>query len=331
MSTVTDPGYPTLLNVVKRMKPDGSVETMLANTLTKKLPMLQDIPWVEGNLPTGHRISAVNALPSPTWRKLNQGLAATKAATVQYDESCGMLEAYAKVDKDLANLNGNAAAYRESENRQFLEAFNQEASRAIFYESITSHPERIHGLSARYAATSGYTASSYVLKPGTVGGSNAHSVWLICWDQDKVFGIYPKASVAGLVHEDLGQQLVLDASSNQFLAYVSRFQWKFGIAVKDYRYACRMQWDPDDTAGGFGPTGTQLYVSMSDMLTTVFELTPNAAFYMDRTSYKLLNDQVLSNEGRPLQTLGDGAVRLPGFMGIPIRFTDTLTAETAIS
>lgn len=330
MSTITDPGFPTLLNYVKRLRPDGSVETMLANTLTKKMPMLNDIPWVEGNLDTGHRISSVTGLPSPTWRQLNKGLTPTKATTYQYDESCGLLEAHAKVDVELADLGGNAAAYRESENKQFLEAFNQEFARALFYESVTTHPERFHGLSTRYGGTSGYTASSYVLVPGTNSGSNAQSIWLINWEPEKVFCIFPKRTVAGLKHEDLGKQLVPDASNNQLYAYVSRFTWKAGLAVKDYRYACRMQWDPDDTTN-FGPTAKQMYLSMGDMLTTVYEVGPNAVFYMSRASYKVLNQQLLSNENRPFDFIEKGGERLPAFMNVPIRFTDTLTAETAIS
>jgi hypothetical protein len=294
--------------------------------------MLNDIPWVMGNLDTGHRISSVTGLPSINWRQFNKGIKPTKALTSQFDEACGMLENHAKIDVELAELGGNAAAYREGELKQHIEALNQEFSRALFYESLASHPERIHGLSARYGGTSGYTASSYVLKPGTTGGSNAQSIWLINWDPEKVFGIFPKNTTGGLKHEDLGKLLVPDANNDgsQLYAYTSRITWKCGIAVKDYRYACRMQWDPDDNTN-FASSAKQLYLSMADMLTVVYEVLPTAVFYMSRTSYKLLNEQVLYNEGRPLETLSKGAERLPGFMGVPIRFTDALTAETAIS
>ena len=80
MATLVDGGYPNLVNITKRMKPDGSVETMMADTLSKELPMLEDMPMVEGNLPTGHRITAVNALPSPTWRKLNHTITPESAS-----------------------------------------------------------------------------------------------------------------------------------------------------------------------------------------------------------------------------------------------------------
>jgi hypothetical protein len=38
----------------------------------------------------------------------------SKSTTATVDETCGMLEAYSEVDKDLAMLNGNTAEFRLS-------------------------------------------------------------------------------------------------------------------------------------------------------------------------------------------------------------------------
>lgn len=329
MATITDPGFPTLLNVAKRLDPNGGIAA-IAEVLEKNIPTLEDIPWVEGNLPTGHRITSRTGLPSPSWRKLNQGLDPVKSETAQYDESCGMLEAYSKVDVDVAALNGNTAAFRASEDKAFIEAISEEFVRAVFYENAVSSPERIHGLSPRYAASSGYTASSYVLPKGTLSGSNCQSVWLITWDPERIFGIYPKASIAGLAMHDMGVQLVNDANSKQFRAYVSHFQQKCGVAVKDYRYAVRMQWDPDDGTT-FADTGKNMYLYMQEMLDTVFKVTPNTRFYMSRTSSKKLNTNLAANSVNFLEYVSMGGRRVPHFLGVPIRIDDTLTGESAIS
>lgn len=332
MATIADSGYPTLINVVNRLKPDGSVETNLANTLTKKMPMLKDIPWVEGNLATGHRIISVTGLPSPTWRKLNQGLAPTKATTLPYDESCGMLEAYSKVDVDVAKLNGNEAAYRMTEDETFLESFNQEFSRSLFYENVTVNQERFHGFTPRYAATTGYTASGYTQKgPSGNSGSGCYSVWLINWDPNKVACIYPKGSVAGLIHQDLGQMLVPDSNNLQMLAYVSRFQWKPGLMVKDFRYVDRFQYDPVNDTTNFGPSAKGLYLGMLNQLTAVYELLPTARYYMSRTAFGLMQSQLAANSLNYLKFVSEGGERVAEFNGVPIRFTDTLVAETAIA
>lgn len=330
MATLTDTGYPTLKNVVSRLRPDGGIETDIAEMLSKNNPQLDDIPWIEGNMPTGHRITSRTGLPSPTWRMLNQGVDPSRSDTAQFDETCGMLEAYSNVDIDLAKLNGNEAAFRRSEDMAQIEAISQEAARAIFYESVLTSPEKIHGLSARYAGTSGYTASAYVKKPGTTAGTNAQSIWLINWQPGKLYGIYPKGSVAGLKTEDLGKQRVTDSNSKQYLAYVSHYQWKLGIAVQDYRYAVRLQWDPDDSTN-YPDGGKNLYLDLQDMLSLIQAPGPGMRFYMSRTSKMKLDRQLASNAANFLEYLDSGRGRIPSFMGTPIRITDALVGETAIS
>lgn len=330
MATITDSGFPTLLNVVKRLKPGGGIETNIAELLSKQLDMLEDVPWVQGNLDTGHRITSRTGLPSPKWRKLNQGITPSKSDTAQYDETCGMLEDYSKVDVDTAELSGDAAGYRKSEDDAFIEAFSQEVARAIFYESSLQTPEAIHGLSARYAAASGYTSSDYVLKKGTVAGTNAQSIWLINWEPGRVYGIYPKHSVAGLKMEDLGRIMARDQDNKEFLALVSRFQWKCGLAVQDYRYAARLQWDPDDTTT-HPDSGKSIYLAMQDMLSTVKKVGPKARFYMSRTSKRKLDSQLASNSADFLKYLELGGKQIPHFMGVPIRIDDTLVGEAPIA
>lgn len=330
MATVTDQGYPNLVNVARRLTPTGSVEQMLANTLTKEMPVLEDIPWKEGNLPTGHRVTAVNALPSPTWRRMNQGLAPIKGETLQYDESCGMLEGYSKIDCALAELNGQQAAYRAAEDKIFLEGFGQQAAASIFYASTVGTPEQIQGLTPRYAASTGYTASSYVVKSGTLASSSCYSIWIITWDEDRVFGIYPKASKAGLEYEDMGKQLVLDNSSLQFKAYVTHFVWKMGMCVKDYRYAVRMQWDSTDTTNN-SITSKTLFLNLEQALGTIWKVTDRTRIYMNRATRAMLGAQLAANNTFYLQYMKDGGGLQESFLGVPIRISDSLVAENAIS
>lgn len=335
MSTLADSGFPNLAEWQKRQKPGGGVAE-LVNTMSKVLPELDDIPWKEGNLPTGHRITQVTGLPSPSWRKLNSGVAATKDTTEQFDETCGILEDESKVDVDHAKLNGDEAAYRASRDKIKQEAFAQTFATALFYESVSTNPERIHGLTPRYPATTGFTSSGYTLA-GTNAGTNAHSIWLITWDLDKVYGIYPKGSMAGLTVEDIGKQRVLDASSNSFMAYCTRMQWKCGIAVEDYRYLVRAQWDPDDADYADNEKG--VYLLMRRMLNTIYRRGGTTRFYMDRTTKTKLDAQLASNDVNPMSWAHpkneDGSMApghlVPMFDGVPIRVTDALVAETAIS
>lgn len=329
MATTVDSGFPTLANLAAALDPGGGI-SRIANILSKKLSLLDKLVWMEGNLPTGHRVTqSVTSLPSGTWRSLNAGVAATKAITAQYDESCGILEDETKIDVALANLNGNAAAYRAMIDDLKTEGLRQQFNTAVWYESTSTNPARIHGLTPRYPGTSGYTASSYTLA-GTNAGVNAQSIWLLTPEVGKFYGVYPKGSQMGLQKIDHGQQRVLDGSSNAFWAWVTQIIWNCGIVVEDYRYCVRAQWDPDDASMADNDRG--LYLLMQQMIDTVFEKGPTTAFYMNRTSMKKLRAQLGSNDANFLsQVVYPNKGALTHFMEIPIYVDDSLVAETAIS
>ena len=123
MTTLTS-NFLTLADWSKRVDPEGNVP-VVAELLSQSNEILEDALFAEGNLPTGHRVIIRTGLPTAYWRSINQGIPTSKSTTAQVDESIGMLEAYAKVDKDLALLNGNTSAFRLSEDSAFLEAMNQ--------------------------------------------------------------------------------------------------------------------------------------------------------------------------------------------------------------
>lgn len=329
MATIIDPGMPTLLNVMRSLTPNGSVEMDMAETMSAKLAILDDIPWQEANMTTGHLITSRTGLPAPKWRKFNQGIDPSKSTRAQYEEGLGMLEDRSDVDVDLAKLNGNAAAFRASEDRGFLEGFGQSLETSVLYENAHTSPERIHGLTPRYYATTGYAASSYVAK-GTNAGVNCDSIWLINWSLDGVFGIYPKGSAAGLQKEDMGIRYKEDASGKEFRVYTTNFQWKCGIAVKDYRYSARYQWDPDDA--NFADTAKGMITAIQQLLGTVYDMdATKARLYMSRRSFNKLNAQLISNTVNLLEYVELGKRRVSSIFGIPIRITDALVQESAIS
>ena len=65
--------HPTLMDVAKRLDPDGKVDTIV-EILSETNEVLEDMVWMEGNLPTGHRTTIRSGLPTPTWRKLYGGV-----------------------------------------------------------------------------------------------------------------------------------------------------------------------------------------------------------------------------------------------------------------
>jgi hypothetical protein len=319
--------FPSFSNVMSTLDPQGKM-ARIVNVLSRKKPILDFLPWAEGNLTTGHLVTAANALPSASWRQANAGIDPTIADTEQFTESCGLLEDESVIDEMIAELNGGAA-YRAAQDDLKVEAFGQQLATALIYESVSSNPERIHGLTPRYPATTGYVNSGYVLA-GTNAGVNCRSIWLLTPKLGKLYGIYTKGTKAGLERIDKGLERVYDASDKRLYAWVTQFKWRCGLVVEDYRYCVRFQWDPDDPA--MDDSEKTMFLRMDDMLETIQEVEDGSIFIMDRTSKKKLKAQLASNTSRPqLDVVEKNGRRMEAFGGVPILTEESLVAETAIS
>lgn len=330
MSTViVDPGWPNLANVIASLGPDGKPLQKTIEIMSNRRAILEDMPWAPTMFEDYDLVSLRTGLPNPTWRGYNEGIDPSDDKEATFTETCGMLEDRAVVDVKLAQKTGNPGLFRLKKVRGKLEAFAQKLESAIFYSSAITSPKQLHGLTPRYPATSGYTASGYVSK-GTNSGTNCQSVWLINWGPDRVQGIYPKGSTAGFQHEDKGKLYVTAPNAKQMEAFVDQFYWDAGLKVADYRYSHRHQWDPDDAA--YADSGKGLYLAMQAQIGSVYDMdATNARFYMNVTSFNKLNAQLISNDANFLTYVSLGKRRVPSFLGIPIRITDSLVQEQAIS
>lgn len=323
-------GALTLADWAKRLDPDGKVP-VVAELLSQSNEILEDAVFQEGNLPTGHRVTIRTGLPSVYWRSINQGVPSSKSTTAQVDEACGMLEAYSTVDKDLADLNGNLAQTRLSEDVAFLEAMNQTQAGTMFYGNPASDPRQYLGLAARYGAISGAGNAQNIIDAGGASTNNT-SIWLVVWGENTVFCTFPKAAKAGLTQEDLsmnGALTVYDANNNPYQAYRTHYQWKNGLVVKDWRYVVRIA--NINTANLVANTaGADLIALMSRAMDRI----PNfgmgrAAFYMNRTVYSILRLQALNKSNYALGVeKGLNQFGSPqswtAFEGVPLRRVDQI-------
>ena len=330
----------TLADWAKRSDPDGRVP-IVAELLSQSNEILDDCVFKEGNLPTGERVVIRTGLPSVYWRALNQGIPNSKSTTAQVDEACGILEARSEVDKDLAMLNGNTAQFRLSEDTAFLEAMNQTQAETMFYGNPGTDPKKFLGLAPRYSALTGANSSTNVISAGGSGSDNS-SVYLVVWGDQTVYCPFPKGSKAGLTHEDLGEQTVYDGN-NRMQAFATRYQWKNGLVVKDWRYVVRIcNIDLSDLAAGTSTQAPTAGTALIKLMTKALYKIPNlsmgrAAFYMNRTVHSGLSIAALDKSQNVLEIqkglsqFGTAQSYL-SFLGVPLRRVDALlTTEAAVS
>jgi len=325
-------GAVTLMDFARSIDPDGKVARTV-EALNQTNEVLTDALWIEGNLPTGHRTTIRNGLPTAIFRQLYAGVPASKSSRIQVDDTCGMLEARAEVDKDLVELNGNTADFRLSEASSFLEAMNQLFVSTLFYGNTNSSPQSFMGFAPRYSAISAGGANKQNIINAGGGTANAqNSIWLVGWGEQTVAGIFPKASKAGITQEDLGLIDAFDASNNRYRAYAEHWQWKCGLTVRDWRYAVRIC--NIDQAGLVADTTGTTYKLVELMLRAMARIPSmglcRPVFYVNRTIKEMLGIQAMNKSQNALSIKEAHGQFTLDFFGVPIRLCDQLLSTEAV-
>ena len=342
--------YLTLADWARRVDAAGRIDD-IAEVLSQCNEIFDDMLWREGNLPTGHKSTIRTGLPIGTWRMLYQGVPFTKSTTAQITDATGMLEAYSRIDRKLAELEGDIAAFRLSEDDAHLEGLSQQMATTIFYGNSATNPTQFTGFSPRFNTVCTSTAqnAANVLDGGGTGSSNA-SIWIIGWGERTNFGIFPKGSKAGLLFEDKGDiRPGFDSNGYEFEAYTSYFRWEAGLVVKDWRYTVRIaNLDTTTTAGGLASTTPpDIFAFLSKALVHMPTLTKrtsgitktdapdevapplNPAIYVNRTVRQYMDIQAIRDKNVLLRVEDYDGMPITTFRGIPIRVVDALLVTEA--
>ena len=315
----------TLEDYQKSLDPQNRIARQV-RLLSQANDVINDVPFLEGNLDTGHQVVAETGLPEVAYKMLNAGVVPSVGNQVQYVEQCGKAVAWMKLDRDLANRGGNAPAYRMSKWPKYMEALNQVYANRIFYGNVGSEPAAFTGLSTRYSSLSAGNAQN-VIDAGGTGSDNA-SIWLIAWGEDSCCGIYPKGSTIGLTHYDHGLQLddnTNGVSQAHNMFYVDEWQWDHGLCLTDWRYVVRIcNIDISNLLDNSSAA------DLIDHMEHAEELLPNSygtrVFYMNRTVKRFLRKQyrtdVTSGGGLTYENVAGKPTLV--FGSTPVRIVDQL-------
>jgi hypothetical protein len=320
--------HPTLLDFKSRLDPDNKVAQVI-EMLSQTNECLDDIVYIEANELTGHTTSIRTGIPEPTFRKLYGGVQPTKSTSTKVRESLGMLEAYAEIDKSLADLNGNSAAWRMSEEAPHIEGFNQKISRYMFYGNEATEPEGFTGFAPRFNDQSAVNGENILTSAATPDNSDNTSIWLVVWGPNTAHMIYPKGSQAGIQITDKGQVTIenVDGAGGRMEAYRTHYKWDTGLVVRDWRYVVRVNFDLEDiiASGATGPV-------LRDLLAKAMRRVPNLsagrpAFYMNRDALDAFDLQMNRDPLLQFKTQEEAQGKfVTRFRGVPIRRVDQLTS-----
>lgn len=315
---------PTLID--KFSREDSSKKIMkIVELMAKRNDILMDAEYQECNDGSKHKTTMRSGIPEPTWRMFNQGIQPSKSTTVPVLDTTGMMEDYGLVDKALADLSGNADAFRTSENMAKLQGFNNKAARYMIYGNTQAEPQAFLGLAPRYNDKSAESGANIVDAGGT--GSTNTSIWFVTWGEMSTHLLYPKGSVAGFQHKFLGQQTARAENGGDFEAYRDHFKWDIGMSVRDWRANARIANIDVNQLTRDGATGANIIDLMIDALYRIDNPEQGEGrtiIYANRTIQSWLHKQAMNSKNVNL-TLGEyGGKKIPEFLGIPIKRIDAI-------
>lgn len=228
-------------DVLKRLDSSGKLGKIL-EILNKHNPVTKDMLAMECNDGTGHKTTVRTGIPQATWRILNYGVPNVKSRTAAVRDSTGMLEIYGEIDKALADMSGDPRKYRTSESVAVMEGMGNQVAETIWYGNQLVNPERFTGLAPRYSTGVLADADSgqNVFNGAGIDPTSNTSIWLVTWGEDATHMLYPKGSVGGLQHRDLGEVTLVDENNNKYQGYRDHYKWDLGLTVRDWRKNARI-------------------------------------------------------------------------------------------
>lgn len=335
---------PTLIDVVNEQAPDGSL-LHIAEVLQSADPIMEDIGWQRGNLDTGMRVGVRTKEADATFRRVNQGVLPSKGATRSVDETAALLESRGQVDRKLAVMSGDPAAYRKRQGVPHIQGMQREFTDTLLYGNEFANDTEFTGLITRFNEL----ANPQVLDGGGTG-NDLRSVLLVGWSDTTVSGIVSKNATSGLMHFDETTNLALAADGYPvgdpvedgitpgatYLAYRDRWAWECGLMVEDPRFVVRganinldtIKYDPDADAGDLWLEGFMIDMvsrfGVGDPLNTT-----NAAFYVPRELESWLRKQAAYGKRTLAGWTEIGGRKIVSFDGIPVRRLDALNTSEA--
>jgi len=320
MATLTANTQLTLLELAKSEHNGQMLAT--AEILTRVNDILLDAPWVPANDRFSHVTTQRYSLPTGQWRKFNAGVGHHVTQRKQITDTIGMLEDYGLHDKALVDNAANPAQWRNDENAGVLEGMSQTFATTIIYGNQSTDPEQFTGLAPRL----GTLNTTNVLGAGGTG-SDVSSIYVVQWGVDKVHLVYPRGSMLGLSHRDLGEDTIKDADLNEFQAYRDHFQLHVGLVVRNPRCIGRV--------ANMETTGSS-NIFDEDLLIKILNRMPmkgrGAVLYANPTVMSQI-DIAAKDKGNVWHTITDPfGNEVLSFRGIPIRMVEAITdTETAIT
>jgi len=250
---VSQLGYSTFADIVSNYSSTDAGASFVnpARVLDRMTPLVKMLPMRPSNNIMSNIATRTDSLPVASTRRWNEGVKATTAKNTALNDPIAMFEDYSEVDKALWKIQNNPNAWRADQDMNHVEGLFQLMESMLFYGSLATNPGAFNGLATRFNNLESLPNgdSSWVPNVWNGGASsgNATSLWMIEFNSESAYGIFPPNTRAGLDVEDLGE-VTKELSSGtgsvgqNYLLQVLRthLTWWMGMQVQDERCVQRI-------------------------------------------------------------------------------------------
>ena len=87
----------TFNDIRKRQNVDVNIDNNI-ELVQRADPIMDQIKWIQGNLPTGNRTTQRTSLPRGEIRRINRGVGISISTTRQITDTCAMIEGLSLID-----------------------------------------------------------------------------------------------------------------------------------------------------------------------------------------------------------------------------------------
>ncbi|GFO72911.1 hypothetical protein BJAS_P3448 [Bathymodiolus japonicus methanotrophic gill symbiont] len=230
----------TFGDLVDMYQQNGSMNSTVPviNMLTEHNPMLMDAIAIECNRGLGHLHTVVTGMPTNSWGRLYKGVGSSKSGKIQVTDTTAYLQARSEVASDLLMLMPDPASYRLKEATLHFESMKQEVASKLFYGNVVGDPDQFTGFAPRFNDKSAINGDQIIDAGGNQNKNT--SIWFVTWSDTAAALLYPKGTMAGVQHQDMGEQRVLDATGLPYYVKEDMFRWDIGLSIEDWRYVVRI-------------------------------------------------------------------------------------------
>jgi hypothetical protein len=324
--------HPTLLDHANTLDPKG-ITASRVELLKQTNEILEDQVWIEGNLPTGHETTYRSELPEAQLVGYNEGVAPSKSRYRKLRATCATLMARSEIDKRLADLQGKKAEFLAAEDEGFIATLNNGYTRILMHGSEAADPKSIDGFLTRYSYLYPFSPGEEWLRDIVFGhivdaggtGEACTSLLLVGWAADKICGVYPQGSTAGMRQLEMGLETLADANGGKYPGYATQYYWDFGLCLRDPRYAVRIANVDLASLTADASAGARLIELMLKAEETIESLKDcRPAFYCSRELRYWLRMQILNKSNVNLTFDSVAGKETLRFDGIPVRRVDAM-------